>query len=321
VVAQAPIAPQGDAGQDGGGARSPWVPALVAIVAVALIAAVAVFVVRALDSGSDGDDDVEPAAASPLAELLAPANALVVALQDERTVAVYGVVGVDDALALTVRDGQEARRSTDAAVTDVRAAITRLEDAGVPVDVDVLDALSPLPALRSEIDGRDQASTLAEMPYAGEVVDRYGEMIDAVSESASTLVLATDDPELRRTAGAWVQGVAETGLMQELSIAVLADLTAETPESIAQISALGAQIEQGRSTVADLAAGSSYEPAADQLTADLEAAGLAGELDRLLERGQSDIATTFAAISESSVAWRRFNAGVADELASAAGAS
>jgi hypothetical protein len=173
---------------------------------------------------------------------------------------------------------------------------------------DALAAVADLDRLRDDIDSRTQPAALTEAPFASEVFDRYSEAIEAVHDADLRLRLTTiDDPELRRGAELLAEGQRALDAAERLPLVIAGNGgILDAPEAIATTTAIRADLDSSRAAVTELAAGTDYEVAADQLDAALAEAGLEDVLDEALATQRLDMSRLVAALGPASGAWQTF---------------
>lgn len=290
---------------------------LALVVAVVGIAATVTILVSRLR-----DDATDRVA---LRRLMAASDDLELALLDERSMAGFTMIGQEELAGLPVEDNAAARAATDAALADYERAVADQEDEARALLDPVLDALGELAALRSDVDGHPSPSPgdMRALDASEEVTGRYGEMIDAVlGGDRDVLVSISDAPDV-------ITGVEllEEGHWQIREIPGIATtlLTAGTsgpldePETVTAVSEFTAQLTATRGTVMDVADGTLYEPMAQQLDAELEAAGLETVLQESLDQGAVDIPRLIEAAPSATRAWQTFLSRVEADVMDAAG--
>jgi hypothetical protein len=284
--------------------RPPWVLVAAVALVVAVIAALVVAIVVVLDADDEDGGD------AALGELVAASQVLVHAVQDESNVTSTGIMGLGEALDQPAAGSAEAQQATDTALADYLAT-AGAQDGTVEAQVEgVRDALSDLDPLRQEVDGRQGPADLSAAPYAQEVFDRYGGILDALL-SATTEVITTqaDGSEARHGAEllelGWQQRQATTGLLLG-TLMTPSPGTVDSSEAITDLATASDELQRGRFTLAELATRTPYEDAATQLEADLEDAGLTAAADDALASGTLDVAALLDAVTASTAAWEAF---------------
>ncbi len=208
---------------------------------VCLLVVAAVFVLSAR-SGDETDEPDEPGDRGARAELVVAPKDLVVALGQERTLAVLTLLGVEDVAELPVETNDAARRETDTALATFRGVVADADPAGGAAYRNAFDVLQDLSPLRATIDSRAQPPALSEMPYATLVQSRYRALVAALLAASSRFVATTDDDVelhhgavLFKTALEQVERVALLGY--EL---VAAEGNVDTPDEVRRLSELTA---------------------------------------------------------------------------------
>ena len=270
-------------------------------------------------SGADGGgSDGEQAA---MVRLSAESVHLLRVLQQERISTVLDLVGLQDTLA-DIATLSFTRRETERAINGFNAAVADGEGAGALYE-GAVDALEELDVLRADVDGRGQPRTLDELPFATEIFDRYSDVVesllDADAGAAADLAVSIDDPVVRR--GAELADIAQGQLevTSQLQFRILGSLgDYGDPEWIREVASLQATSTRGRESVIELADGTAYQDAAEQLETDLDAAGMAEAVDQLLRTGQGDFAEIIGSLSlPPDQGWPAFLDLVADIMAAA----
>lgn len=260
------------------------------------------------DDSADGEDaglfeerQASESADDASAHAVLASRDVITALNDERTVAAVGILGVET-VEPRAADNTEGRRLTDEALAGFRSTVADLaEDVGSPYR-SALDAAGDLGSLRDEIDNHPGPASISEMEYADGIFDRYGEVIDLLIEADRTVTHSIADPDLRRGVDLYTIGLQQSELTGRAVRAVLLGTISgglDTPAEISDVAALQAALVEGQATVAAMAAGSDFVAAADRLEADLEAAGFLDTLSALLETGQADVAALVDSVNVS----------------------
>jgi hypothetical protein len=226
---------------------------------------------------------------------------LLMALSDERNAAALGILGLETAVALPT-DTREARRVTDEALAGFQTTVAGLADDVGAAYQPAFDAAADLNSLRGEIEGHRGPPAVSEIEHADGVSDRYGEVIDLLIDADRTVTVSIEDPDLRRGAELFTTGLQQNELTGRAVQAVTLGVVSgglNAPDQIAEVAALHGMLAQGRATVTETAAGSDFAAAADQLEADLTAAGFLDSLSSILETGQADVPAVLDAVPAS----------------------
>lgn len=270
----------------------PWGVIAAIVTGVCLLVAAVVGTALFVYTTTDDADDDERAAQAGL--VVAPRD-LVLALQDEGSMAAVTAIGMNAIVDPAVGDTAEVRRRTDAAITDFEAL-----DADVFRDV---LAVADLDQVRRDVDSQAQRG---DLPYAREIQGRYGDIIAPVLDAHGRFVATIGDPELRRDADLFELGLKQLDYVWLLSAEIPDQARWSTPEGISSMSRLLGELVSGRAAVMQLAAGSRHADAARQLDAELTAAGTSELVSQLLESGQADIQALIPAMTATNRAWQAF---------------
>jgi hypothetical protein len=280
----------------------------IGLTVVAAVAAVAAFVVPRLDASADPEEK------AVTGELMAVSERLLGALDHERLLASLDQVGHARLLVLPVEDTFAARRVTDEVLVEFESTLAG-EDARVRSHYDgALDAVGRLEGLRAEIDGRPAPAPGLE--YAVEVFRRYDEIVGALREADTSLLGSTvDDAELRHGLELLAESWHASDATSRLIVAVAFDIgRLTTPEVLARVSAVDADMKARLATAAARAARTPYAGAAEELQADLAEAELQQLIDSGLQTGQVEIYAVVAAALSASDAWQSFANEVEDTM-------
>ncbi|MGH9212667.1 MAG: nitrate- and nitrite sensing domain-containing protein, partial [Acidimicrobiales bacterium] len=190
-------------------------------------------------------------------------------IEDERNAVATFLTGQGGNLELAVEDLEEAFAATD----DVRADFTESVD-GLGGEVaeafgPALDNLDTLAELRAEVQGFDGELGIANFPQAQGVFDRYSELMAPLFDASRDVTLEIDDPDLRRGAELLDLAAHQTDLFAKLTMnvltAVLSDASGvDTPDEIATISGLKAELDENQDSIETKAAGD-YRPLVETL--------------------------------------------------------
>jgi hypothetical protein len=251
-----------------------------------LLAAAAVVVVATATGGvalviRDGDREAgrlttvaeQPSAGeADIAAVTAP-RALVDALQVERNLAAATLMGIDEALGLSVADAAAVRSDTDAAVVTLEAFVTGSRDGAAYQSG--LDGLAGLDQLRGDVDGHTGPRSMDNADIAQDVFDRYAGIVGGLLDDQQAYAETIDDPVLRSGATAYGRGLRlGEQTMQLLQDSMLAAVLPGTTESVAELTLLHTQVQQGMDTLVADTARTPYAEAADKVVGEVEAAGL-----------------------------------------------
>jgi hypothetical protein len=277
-------------------------------VVVGVVLGIAVFAVPRLTGGADEEED------AVAGELMTVSDGLVTALSHERLLAALDQVGHADLLVLPVQDTPAARRATDAVIAQFE---TVLSDEGDQVGSHYegsLSALNGLDELRGEIDGR--AAPALGVGYATEVLGRYDEIVGALHEGNASLLGSTiDDTELRSGLELMAVSHAAVDAVPRLMVAIAADIgTLATPEAVANVAAVQADLQEHLASATSLAEGTPYAGAVEELEADLTEAELQQIVDAALQSGQAEIFEFVTSALSSANAWQSFAGDVEDTM-------
>jgi hypothetical protein len=270
------------------------------------------------DAGLFEEREASGSADGASAHAVLASRDVITALSDERAVAAVGILGVET-VETRVADNTEGRRLTDEAIAGFRSTVAGLADDVASPDRSALDdAAAGLGTLRGEIDGHPGPASISEIGYADGVFDRYGDVIGQLTEAGRTAGLSISAPDLRQGIALFTLGLEQSELTGRAVRAVLLGTVSgglDTPDEIAEVAALQAALMEGQATVTATAAGSEFVAAADQLEADLEAAGFLETLSSVLETGQADVAAVLDSVNvEPGQGWPAFLDGVEDIL-------
>jgi Nitrate and nitrite sensing len=210
---------------------------------------------------------------------------LVSALQDERNAAFVTITGVAAPSDGSVADA-DVRGTTDETLADLDPA--------------VVESLDGLTRLRSDVDSRPSPADLTQVPFADEIFDRYSELIASMLDASDDEAMEITEPEARRGAQLLSTGLRQTEVVAQLiQTTLIGPITGQPGDSewLTELASLHTQFTNGQATLDDLATGSPYEPAVDQLSADLEEAGFLAWLPDVLNGAQPDIARLLDSVS------------------------
>lgn len=286
------------------------------VVAVAVSAAGVALAVR----GGDGDGSADVATggrvATDAAELATASRTLLDALRDERNLTFLHLLGFEDTIALPVTDLAQARASTDAAV----AAHTALVEQAWPSDDGPnLDGLATLAQLRLDVDAVTEPRTFTNVDAAMRVSAGYSEVVDGVLFVDHEVTVAVDEPEVTPAAEAYWHGLKVQHETNELLWATLVSVIAgvDDAESVTELSARVAEVEQGVQALQDASAGQPFEDAAASAVEDLRRSGLIDAARTVLEGGEVDISALLEANLDTPVdgGWPAFLDEVGDVIA------
>jgi hypothetical protein len=258
------------------------------------------------DDSADGEDaglfeerQASESADDASAHAVLASRDVITALNDERTVAVVGILGVET-VEPRAADNTEGRRLTDEALAGFRSTVAGLADAVGSPYRSAFDAAGDLGSLRGEMDSHPGPASISEMEYANGIFDRYGEVIDLLIEADTIVTHSIDDRDLRRGIDLYTIGLRQSELtaraVRAMLLATISD-ELDTPAEISEVVALRAALLEGQATVTATAAGSDFVVAADQLDADLDAAGLLDTVSALIETGQADVVAVVESVN------------------------
>lgn len=257
------------------GTRRPVLAAAAVVVLVAASAGVAL-VIR------DGDREAgrlttaaeqPPVGEADVAAVTAP-RVLVGALQEERNLAVATLMGIDEALGLSVDDIAQVRSDTDAAGATLAAFVTD-SPAGAAYRSG-LDGIGSLDELRRDIDSlAGGPRSLDNADIAQDVFDRYAGIVGALLDDQQAHAVTIDDPFVRSGAVAHARGLRlGEQTTQLVQVSMLAAVLPPGPESVAELARLHGEVKQGMDTLLAQTAGTPFAEAADTVVGEVEAAGL-----------------------------------------------
>lgn len=287
-----------------GGARRPVLAAAAAVVVLAIATAGVAL------AGRDGDRDTGSLATAAeqaslgeadLAAVTAP-RALVDALRYERDFAANTLLGIEDAIALPVRDTAQARADTDIAIASFDAEVAsasdaqpeRGQDAGGDADVEASyrpgsEGLGALAELRQDIDAYAGPRDLNNIGTADRVFDRYAAIVSELLEGQQRYAGEIEDTSVRTGAVAYARGMRLGEQTSQLvRIALLASIQ-PGPESVAELARLRTEVQYDLDALVTETAGTPFEDAAVAVVADVEEGGLLDLADAAMD-GTGDIA-------------------------------
>lgn len=173
-------------------------------------------------------------------------------------------------------------------------------------DDTALDGLAPL---RQEIDAHPKTNSLEELPYASDVLDRYGAIIDTVHDTSWEVLItsiedadskvgaeliATTSKQLLKTGEllmALVESFVSGGLHERDQLSRVARLTAEVEDNAAQI---------------DAVTGSPYGRLVDESSPNASTAAFVDLAETAMRSGEVDVAQFIDAAAASGDAHRAF---------------
>lgn len=277
------------------GVHRPLVAAAVVLVVVALTAAGVALVAHdgvRDEIGRLATDGGPSSSESPVAVVTAP-RPLSEALQRERNLATTALIGTGDAVGLSATDTTQARSETDAAVAAFEASVGASPDGSAYEPA--LDALGALPELRSDIDTYAGPRDLANVDTADEVFDRYAGIVRSLLDAQAALAETVDDPVVRAGAAAYGRGLRLQEQTARLGRTALMTTVSPGAESVAELSRLHDEVQQGLDALLAGTTGTPYEEAAITVVGEIEGSGLLGATGAALE-GTADVPAILAAV-------------------------
>lgn len=269
-----------------------------AIVAVVALAAAGVALVARAGDGDGGEtgglatEGQQPRGESPVALVTAP-RAVVTALQAERDLATTTLIGAEDAIARPEADPARARGATDAAVAAFEASVSASPDGAAYQPA--LDALDTLGELRGTVDADTGPRNVTNVDAAEAVFDRYAGIVRGLLDGQQAFAETIDDPAVSAGAAAYRSGLRLEEQTAQLVQAALMSALAPGTESVAELSRLHTEVQQGLDALVAETAGTPYAEAAVTVVGEIEQSGLIEATGAALE-GTTDIAAILTAV-------------------------
>jgi len=282
------------------GSHRPLVAAAIAVVVALAAAGVALVAVGSGGDGDGGGDGTahlatggEPATGGSSVEMVTAPRAVVAALQDEWNLATITLIGAEDAVTRPGTDTAQVRRDTDTAVAAFEASVSASSDGAAYRPA--LDALGGLGRLRTDIDADTGPRDMRNLDGAQAVFGRYVRIVDELLTAQQAFAATIDDPSLRAGATAYGSGLRLDAQTAQLSRAALLASVSPGPASVAELSRLHTQVQQGLEALLAETSGTPYEDAAVTVVGQIEDAGLLEVTGAALD-GPADVAAILAAV-------------------------
>jgi signal transduction histidine kinase len=210
---------------------------------------------------------------------------LIGALQDERNLALLGMLGLTDALTLEITDTPTARERTDAAATALHHSIEGQQDRLREDYADALGSLVDLPALRQQADAAAAAPGLGNREAAHAVFAGYTRIVSTLFASHDRFSLEVVDPEIRQGDDLVHYGSHATDAVAQLVERMIYVGTGpggvDRPAEAAEIASLRRDVDRNNSAVQVRGVGP-YAAAAEELAANPRVEALPGAVDRVV---------------------------------------
>jgi signal transduction histidine kinase len=168
---------------------------LAAALAVPLMALLLVTVVEMQAAAREA---VEVRTETQLARSATGPGGFISRLQDERTWAALELNGLDATYEAPVAGYPETRSATDEALRAFRSDVGAKGGAVEATYREALASLDDLAAIRRDIDANTAPRTLAQMPEATALYDRYAALVERLLDANSKITLQVRDVQLRQ---------------------------------------------------------------------------------------------------------------------------
>jgi hypothetical protein len=277
--------------------RLPIRTKLAVALAVPLLALIAVTVLEVVKTSSEVGDISQQ---TELAKSAIGPSGIITALQNERTWLAVELIGSEGQVTVPVEGYDETRAQTDQAIDAFREDIRQRSGTVAEVFQEPLAGLDALADVRHDID----ASTLPRDPnnieFAGQIFDRYTELIAPFFSATTRISLAVDDPTLRQGAELADAVAREIETMSLLLRTMIVDATLspggidESPE-IAQVASLHSDFQHYAEVLRN-ATGPYARLASDHFPAELVDA-TNQQVDAALSTGRIDLGTVLGAVN------------------------
>jgi hypothetical protein len=280
-----------------------------------LALAALVLLVAASCAKHEGDLDEKDSATGEWAatiELLPAVGDLVQSLQQERAASIAGMLGPSAEALGPSLDVDTARAETDDAVETFSAAITD-SDHSTRLYQAALDELDALDEVRAEVDSEAGTGSILDSGAIESMATSYGDVVTGIVEANTAATVEIDDPQVRRGAELYAEGLRQTEVSASLLFVVISGLDPNTNSSsawVSEVARLATVFDEGWSFVEETAASSPYEPLADQLQVDLDEAGYFDTVPDLVNQTSVDGAVVRSVVLPRDKAWWPFVAGV-----------
>jgi signal transduction histidine kinase len=193
--------------------RIPIRSKLAGSLAVPLLALV---VVGVLEVRQTADEVAAVRRETQLAGAITGPAGIITRLQDERTWASIELVGMTSGYEVPMAGYPETRAATDEAIAAFRAEVESSGGAVESTYRDAIGALDELAAIRRDIDATPPERSVANMPLATAVYDRYSALVQALLDANARVTPQVEDGELR--AGTQLANLATQQLELEAGI-------------------------------------------------------------------------------------------------------
>jgi hypothetical protein len=201
--------------------RIPIRSKLAASLAVPLLALV---VIGGLEMRRTAADVAQVREQTRLARAITGPAGIITRLQNERTWASIELVGMVAGYEVPTAGYPETRGATDEAITAFRAEVDAAGGAVEATYRDAIAALDDLAAIRDDIDATPQPRTVANMPLATGIYDRYSVLVERLLDAGDRVTSQVEDGELR--AGTELANLASHQLELEAAISRTTVVTA-----------------------------------------------------------------------------------------------
>jgi signal transduction histidine kinase len=276
--------------------RLPIRTKLAVALAVPLLALIAVTVLEVVKTSGEVGDISEQ---TELAKSAIGPSGIITALQNERTWLAVELIGSQGAVTVPVEGYDETRSQTDAAIAAFRDDIERRDGTVAEVFQEPLAGLEVLADIRSDIDASTQPRDPGNMGFAGEIFDRYTDLIAPFFSATTRISLAVDDPTLRQgaeLADAVAREVETMSLLLRTMIVEGSEPSGidESPE-IAQLASLDSDFQHYGEVLGN-ATGPYARLAADHFPTDL-VESTNEQVAAALSTGRIDLPTVLASVN------------------------
>jgi signal transduction histidine kinase len=277
--------------------RLPIRTKLAVALAVPLLALIAVTVLEVVKTSSEVDDI---GAQTELARSAIGPSGIITALQNERTWLAVELIGSAGQVTVPVEGYEQTRAETDEAISAFRDDMERRSDTVTDVYSEPLAGLDALATVRRDID----ASTLPRDPnnieFAGQIFDRYTELIAPFFSATTRISLAVDDPTLRQGTELADAVAREIETMSVLLRTMIVDATLtpggiDQSAEVARLASLHSDFQHYAEVLSN-ATGPYSRLASDHYPEDLENS-VDEQVTAALSTGRIDLATVLAAVN------------------------
>ena len=216
---------------------------------------------------------------------------LISALQDERNLALMGMLGLTGHVELDVSDSEAARAATDNAHAALHRKIADENDSLRDDYAVALESLAQLDDVRARVDGAADASATANRDEAHEVFSAYTDMIGTLFASHDRFSQVVDDAALRQGDDLVHYSSHATDAVGQLVERLLflgsSPGGVDEPEEAARIAEAARDVERNNGVVRTKATGP-YTQAADTLLSTPRVTGLLDYADQAVRTGEVD---------------------------------